>query len=100
MARVLSTAEGTQQHHDFGPAEWALFAVPPLIWGCSFLLIAVGLDHFAPTVVTMLRIAFGAVTLAVRSHYFAMMSTMNSSRTASSARWSVDPALRKDRGYS
>jgi drug/metabolite transporter (DMT)-like permease len=42
-----------------------LFAVPPLIWGCSFLLIAVGLDHFAPTVVTMLRIAFGAVTLAV-----------------------------------
>ena len=65
MARVLSTAEGTQQHHDFGPAEWALFAVPPLIWGCSFLLIAVGLDHFAPTVVTMLRIAFGAVTLAV-----------------------------------
>ena len=65
MARVLSTSEGTLQHHDFGPAEWALFAVPPLIWGCSFLLIAVGLDHFAPTVVTMLRIAFGAVTLAV-----------------------------------
>ena len=54
MARVLSTSEGTLQHHDFGPAEWALFAVPPLIWGCSFLLIAVGLDHFAPTVVTML----------------------------------------------
>ena len=33
MARVLSTAEGTQQHHDFGPAEWALFAIPPLDLG-------------------------------------------------------------------
>ena len=51
-SRVLSTAEGTQQHHDFGPTEWALFAVPPLIWGCSFLLIAIGIDHFAPSVVT------------------------------------------------
>jgi drug/metabolite transporter (DMT)-like permease len=62
-ARVLSTAEGTLQHHDFGPAEWALFAVPPLIWGCSFLFIAVGLEHFAPAVVTMARIAFGALAL-------------------------------------
>jgi drug/metabolite transporter (DMT)-like permease len=63
-ARVLSTAEGTQQHHDFGPVEWGLFAVPPLIWGCSFLLIAIGLDDFSPAVVTMLRISFGALTLA------------------------------------
>jgi drug/metabolite transporter (DMT)-like permease len=64
-SRVLSTTEGTQQHHDFGPTEWLLFAIPPLIWGCSFLLIAVGLDHFAPSVVTVLRIAFGAVALGV-----------------------------------
>jgi drug/metabolite transporter (DMT)-like permease len=64
-SRVLSTAEGTQHHHDFGATEWALFAVPPLIWGCSFLFIAVGLDHFAPSVVTTLRIAFGAVALGV-----------------------------------
>ena len=64
-ARVLSTAEGTQQHHEFGPAEWAMFAVPPIVWGCSFLLIAIGLDHFSPAVVTTLRIAFGAATLGL-----------------------------------
>src|SRR5262245_52557105 len=64
-ARVLSTSEGTHQHHDFGPVEWTLFAIPPLIWGCSFLLIAVGLDNFAPAAVTMLRIAIGACTLAL-----------------------------------
>lgn len=63
-SRVLSTNEGTLHHHDFGPTEWALFAVPPLIWGCSFLFIAVGIDHFAPSVVTALRIAFGAAALA------------------------------------
>jgi drug/metabolite transporter (DMT)-like permease len=64
-SRVLSTTEGTQQHHDFGPTEWVLFAIPPLIWGCSFLLIAIGLDDFAPSVVTMLRIAFGALAIGI-----------------------------------
>ena len=63
-SRVLSTNEGTQQHHDFSATDWVLFTVPPLIWGCSFLLIAVGIDHFAPSVVTAGRIAFGALALA------------------------------------
>ncbi|MET1001303.1 MAG: DMT family transporter [Acidimicrobiia bacterium] len=62
-SRVLSTSEGTQQHHDFGPTEWALFAVPPLIWGCSFLLIAIGIEDLAPSVVTAGRVLFGAVAL-------------------------------------
>jgi drug/metabolite transporter (DMT)-like permease len=62
---VLSTSEGTQQQHDFGPTEWLLFAIPPLIWGCSFLLIAIGLDHVAPSVVTVLRIALGALALGL-----------------------------------
>lgn len=61
---MLSTREGSRQHHAFGAAEWGLFAVPPLIWGCSFLLIAIGIDHFAPVVVTAGRIAFGALALA------------------------------------
>jgi drug/metabolite transporter (DMT)-like permease len=63
MARVLSTVEGTHEAHAFGPTDWVLFAVPPLIWGCSFLLIAVGIDHFAPSVVTAARIGFGALAL-------------------------------------
>ena len=65
MARVLSTAEGTHQHHAFGPLEWGLFAIPPLIWGCSFLFIAIGIDDLAPSVVTAGRIACGALALGV-----------------------------------
>ena len=61
---MLSTSEGTRHHHAFGPAEWGLFAIPPLIWGCSFLFIAIGLDAFAPALVTAARIAFGACALA------------------------------------
>jgi drug/metabolite transporter (DMT)-like permease len=64
MARVLSTTAGTHEEHAFGPTEWLLFAIPPLIWGCSFLLIAIGIEHFAPSVVTAGRIAFGALALA------------------------------------
>src|SRR5215470_1848937 len=64
-SRVLSTAEGTQQHHDFAATDWLLFAIPPAIWGCSFLLIAIAIDDLAPSVVTAGRIAFGAVALGV-----------------------------------
>jgi drug/metabolite transporter (DMT)-like permease len=63
MARVLSTVEGTHEEHAFSPTDWVLFAVPPLIWGCSFLLISIALEHFAPSVITAGRIAFGALAL-------------------------------------
>lgn len=36
-----------------------------LIWGCSFLLIEVGLRAFAPTQVVLARVGFGALTLVV-----------------------------------
>jgi drug/metabolite transporter (DMT)-like permease len=62
--RVLTTAEGTRPHA-FGVAEWALLAVPAVIWGCSFLLIAVGVEDIAPATLTMLRIAFGALAIGV-----------------------------------
>lgn len=60
---MLTTNEGTHDQHDFAALDWLLFSIPPLIWGCSFLLIAVGIDHFAPSVVTAARIAFGALAL-------------------------------------
>jgi drug/metabolite transporter (DMT)-like permease len=60
--RVLTTAEGTHAH-SFGPQEWALLAVPPLIWGCSFLFIAIAVEDLAPATLTMLRIAFGAIAI-------------------------------------
>jgi drug/metabolite transporter (DMT)-like permease len=62
--RVLTTAEGTRSHA-FGPTEWALLAVPAVIWGCSFLLIAIAVEDIAPATLTMLRIAFGGLALGV-----------------------------------
>ncbi len=67
MARtrpLISTAEGTHQQA-FGPVEWGLLAFIAGVWGSSFLLIAIGLDAFAPGVVTFGRILFGMLGLAV-----------------------------------
>jgi drug/metabolite transporter (DMT)-like permease len=62
--RLLTTAVGT--HLDaFGPAEWALLAGVALIWGSSFLLMEVGLRALRPGLITLLRIGFGALALAL-----------------------------------
>lgn len=50
---------------DFAPADWGLLSFLAVTWGASFLFIAIGLEAFAPALVTTLRIAFGAATLAV-----------------------------------
>lgn len=66
MARsrtLISTAQGTHQQA-FGPVEWGLLAFIAGVWGSSFLLIAIGIDAFAPGVVTFLRILFGMFGLA------------------------------------
>jgi drug/metabolite transporter (DMT)-like permease len=49
----------------FGSVEWALVAGTAVMWGSSFLLIDVGVDHFPPELVALLRVAFGVATLAV-----------------------------------
>jgi drug/metabolite transporter (DMT)-like permease len=59
VARLLSTSHGTHRGA-FAPADWARFASLSLIWGASFLLIAIGLDAFAPGVVTWGRVVSGA----------------------------------------
>ncbi|MFE0737214.1 DMT family transporter [Streptomyces sp. NPDC058855] len=46
--------------------DWRLrFGVLALIWGCSFLLIKVGTESFAPFQVTFGRLLFGTAVLAV-----------------------------------
>jgi drug/metabolite transporter (DMT)-like permease len=60
--RVLSTAVGTNQEA-FSPGDWVRFVSISLIWGSSFLLIALGLESFAPGVVTWLRVGSGAAVL-------------------------------------
>jgi drug/metabolite transporter (DMT)-like permease len=62
--RVLATTPGSRPEA-FGLSEWGLLATVAVIWGSSFFFIAVGLDAFAPPVVTWLRILLGTVTLAL-----------------------------------
>ena len=59
---MLSTSVGTHRGA-FTAADWALFASIGLIWGSSFLFIAIGLDAFEPGLITCLRVLFGAATL-------------------------------------
>jgi len=47
----------------FTPADWAVFAAISMIWGASFLFIAVGLESLQPGVVTLMRIGLGAAIL-------------------------------------
>ncbi len=58
----MSTTSGTHLGA-FTPLDWLLFWSIGLIWGSSFLLIAIGLDAFEPGLVTWLRVIFGAAAL-------------------------------------
>jgi drug/metabolite transporter (DMT)-like permease len=49
----------------FTGGDWALLAGVALTWGVSFLFIKVGVETLRPPLVAVLRVAFGAVTLAV-----------------------------------
>lgn len=64
QSRLISTSHGTNRDA-FSPGDWGLFLSLVLIWGSSFLFIAIGLDHFHPGLVTLLRVGFGAATLAL-----------------------------------
>ena len=53
-------------HQDaFGPTEWGLLTGVALIWGSSFVFMAIGLDAFNPGVITLARVTLGAMTLAL-----------------------------------
>lgn len=60
----MTTAPGTRPEA-FGATEWSLVMLTAGIWGSSFVLIAAGLDAFAPPIVTFARLAFGAVTMSI-----------------------------------
>ncbi len=61
--RLITTSHGTNREA-FTPVDWGLFLALALIWGASFVFIAIGLDAFHPGVVTMLRVGLGASVLA------------------------------------
>ena len=47
----------------FERVDWVLFGSVGLIWGSSFLLIAIGLEGLHPGTITFARVALGAATL-------------------------------------
>jgi drug/metabolite transporter (DMT)-like permease len=49
----------------FALFDWGLFVAVGVIWGSSFLLIAIGLDDFHPGLITWARVGLGAAALAV-----------------------------------
>jgi drug/metabolite transporter (DMT)-like permease len=61
--RIITTAQGTRSEA-FGPIEWSLLGAIALMWGSSFLWIAIGLEAFRPGLIAFLRIALGALALA------------------------------------
>ncbi len=62
--RILTTSHGTNREAFTGP-DWGLFLGLALIWGASFLFMAIGLDAFHPGLVTWLRVGFGALTISL-----------------------------------
>lgn len=62
--RTFSSSHGTNRDA-FAASDWALFVSLALIWGSSFLFIAIGLDAFHPGLVTLLRVGLGAGFLAL-----------------------------------
>jgi drug/metabolite transporter (DMT)-like permease len=63
-SRLPSTSAGTVTEA-FGAPEWGLLSVIALVWGSSFLFMAVGLESLRPAVITTARIGLGALALSV-----------------------------------
>ena len=61
--RFISTSHGTNREA-FTALDWGLFLSVSAIWGSSFLFMAIGLDAFHPGLVTLIRVAAGAVVVS------------------------------------
>ena len=62
--RVLERTESINTGA-FTAGDWGMFWGVALIWGSSFLLIAIGLEAFHPGVITLARVGLGAAALAL-----------------------------------
>lgn len=62
---VRSSAHAGTRAEAFGAAEWGLLTGIALIWGSSFLWIAIGLESLSPAVIALIRVTLGAAALAV-----------------------------------
>jgi len=48
----------------FETVDWTMVSAISVIWGSSFLFMAIGLESFEPGLVSLLRVGFGAATAA------------------------------------
>ncbi|MBY5161180.1 DMT family transporter [Salsipaludibacter albus] len=62
---TAGTGELRTDRDPFAAMDWLLMAGLSLVWGSSFLLMAVGLESLHPGVVTWLRVVSGAAALLV-----------------------------------
>ena len=68
LARVSNAATQRREASETAPLQpidWLLLVVPGVIWGSSFYFIDVGLDSFAPGMITPMRVLFGCITLSM-----------------------------------
>ncbi len=66
---AVATPTPRSDRDAFEALDWALLLGLSIIWGSSFLLMAVGLESLHPGVITWLRVATGAAALLlVRGH--------------------------------
>lgn len=63
-SHLLATSEGSRPQA-FGASEWGLLVVAAAIWGTSYLWIELALISLAPSVVTVVRIGLGWLTLSL-----------------------------------
>jgi drug/metabolite transporter (DMT)-like permease len=67
-SKLITTSHGSHREA-FTTLDWFLFLSIGMIWGSSFLFMAIGLDSFHPGVVTLVRVVAGAgfMTMVARS---------------------------------
>jgi len=68
LARVSNAAAQRREASESAPLQpidWLLLLVPGVIWGSSFYFIDIGLDSFAPGLITPMRVLFGCITLSM-----------------------------------
>lgn len=68
LVAVTSTAAAPAESAAPSPmaaADWAVLAVPGVVWGASFFFIAEGLRAFPAALITPMRVGFGALTLGL-----------------------------------